>query len=69
MYIQIYPQINLVNYYQQLDMTEILDVQNEVSADEENGYIWVLNTCVFFVAELLKRALQNLLKNKIIISL
>lgn len=34
-----------------LDLTELLRIQNEASQDADRGYIWVLNTCVFFVAE------------------
>lgn len=37
--------------FEELDLEEILRVQNIVSQDAEAGYIWVLNTCVFFVAE------------------
>lgn len=34
-----------------LDLTKILTIQNGSARDDENGYIWVLNTCVFFIAE------------------
>lgn len=34
-----------------LDMNDILDVQNLVSQNAQTGFIWVLNTSVFFVAE------------------
>ncbi len=37
--------------FEQLDLEKILSIQNEVSRDVENGYIWVLNTCVFIVAD------------------
>lgn len=37
--------------FEELDLAEILKEQNEVSRDLQNGFIWVLNTCVFFVAE------------------
>lgn len=38
-------------YFESLDLTEILKEQNSVSTDQEKGFIWVLNTCVFFIAE------------------
>lgn len=38
-------------YFERLDLTKILKEQNLVSTDQEKGFIWVLNTCVFFVAE------------------
>lgn len=34
-----------------LDLSEILMIQNSASKDEDFGFIWVLNTCVLFVAE------------------
>ncbi|MCD8221858.1 MAG: hypothetical protein LUD07_06645 [Clostridiales bacterium] len=37
--------------FENLDLTEILRIQNMLSHDEKTGFIWVLNTCVFFVAE------------------
>ncbi|MDY5577674.1 MAG: hypothetical protein SPF70_09465 [Lachnospiraceae bacterium] len=37
--------------FQQLDLDKILQIQNEVSRDAQNGYIWVLNTCVFLIAD------------------
>ena len=37
--------------FEVLDFTEILRRQNISSRDLVNGYIWVLSTCVFFVAE------------------
>lgn len=39
------------NHYQQIDLNSILEIQNNVSRDITSGYIWVLNTCVFFVAD------------------
>ncbi len=38
-------------YFERLDLTKILKEQNLVSTDQEKGFIWVLNTGVFFVAE------------------
>ncbi len=37
--------------FDRLDLTEILKEQNLASKDNERGFIWVLNTCVFFIAE------------------
>jgi hypothetical protein len=37
--------------FDSLDLIEILKIQNKFSKDEQDGFIWVLNTCVFFVAE------------------
>lgn len=38
-------------YFEGLDLTEILKAQNLASKDNERGFIWVLNTCVFFIAD------------------
>jgi hypothetical protein len=37
--------------FERLELTEILKIQNISSQDSENGFIWVLSTCVFFIAE------------------
>lgn len=37
--------------FESLDLLKILGKQNMVSQDIQNGFIWVLNTSVFFVAE------------------
>lgn len=37
--------------FEQLDLDEILRIQNEVSRENQNGYIWILNTCVFVIAD------------------
>lgn len=37
--------------FDKIDFIEILKIQNSSSKDTINGFIWVLNTCVFFVAE------------------
>lgn len=34
-----------------LNLGEILKIQNTVSQNDQTGYIWVLSTCVFFIAE------------------
>lgn len=39
------------NCFEALDPAEILNIQNAGSADAEKGFIWVLSTCVFFIAE------------------
>lgn len=38
-------------YFERLDLTEILKVQNIASRDSVTGFIWVLNTCIYFIAE------------------
>ena len=38
-------------YFERLDLTEILKVQNLASKDKITGFIWVLNTCIYFIAE------------------
>lgn len=38
-------------YFERLDLMEILEAQNLCSKDCERGFIWVLSTCIFFVAE------------------
>ena len=42
---------DLRKQYEQIDLSEILDVQNEISRDVENGYIWVLSTCVLLIPD------------------
>lgn len=37
--------------FEELDLEAILQKQNEVSRDLQDGYIWVLSTCVFIIAE------------------
>ena len=37
--------------FEQLDAEQILQKQNEASRDVLNGYIWILNTCVFLIAD------------------
>lgn len=37
--------------FEHLNLTEVLKTQNLLSKDVNTGIIWVLNTCVFFVAE------------------
>lgn len=39
------------NCFEDLDLTLVLEKQNNASKDDTLGYIWVLNTCVLFVAE------------------
>lgn len=38
-------------YFERLDLTKILEKQNLASRDAVTGFIWVLNTCLFFIAE------------------
>lgn len=37
--------------YEKLDLLRILEIQNECSKDETGGFIWVLNTSVFVIAD------------------
>lgn len=37
--------------FDKLDLSKILHEQNEMSRDNENGFIWVLNTCVFIIPD------------------
>ena len=41
-------QEELQEKFERIDLTQILNVQNEASKDEETGFIWVLSTCTFF---------------------
>lgn len=41
----------LTEQFEQVDLSQILNVQNEVSQDMENGFIWVLNTCIFLIPD------------------
>ena len=45
------PENKYREYFERLDLTEILKVQNLASKDNITGFIWVLNTCIFFIAE------------------
>lgn len=38
-------------YFEELNVMDILEKQNMLSRDSESGYIWVLNICIFLVAE------------------
>lgn len=42
---------NLRRQFEQLDLSEILSVQNEVSRNLEEGFIWVLSTCVLMIPD------------------
>ncbi len=37
--------------FELLDLSKILNIQNNVSRDTITGYIWVLNTCVFIIPD------------------
>lgn len=37
--------------FENLDFTAVLKIQNQSGQDAMNGFIWVLNTCILFVAE------------------
>lgn len=37
--------------FEKLDLMKILENQTSASRDEQNGFIWVLSTCVFVVPE------------------
>ncbi|MCI9417652.1 MAG: hypothetical protein HFI82_09660 [Eubacterium sp.] len=45
------PEDRYREYFERLDLKEILKAQNLVSSDFAKGFIWVLNTCIFFIAE------------------
>lgn len=38
-------------HFERLDLAEILKEQNLSSKDTVKGFIWILNTCIFFIAE------------------
>lgn len=42
---------SIYDFYNQMDLYEILEKENDYSRDSENGVIWVLNTSVFFVPD------------------
>ena len=42
---------NLRKQFEQMDLSEILNVQNEVSRNFEKGFIWVLSTCVLLIPD------------------
>lgn len=45
------PENKYKEYFERLDLTEILKVQNSASKNNLTGFIWVLNTCVYFIPE------------------
>ena len=45
------PENKYKEYFERLDLTEILKIQNLASKDSIMGFIWVLNTCIYFIAE------------------
>ena len=38
-------------YWQKIDYSKILDVQNQCAEDAVNGFVYVLATCLFFIPE------------------
>lgn len=44
--------------FENLDLNTVLKIQNQCSKDDKTGYIWVLNTCVFLVADYNFRILE-----------
>ena len=42
---------NLKRKFEQIDLSEILNIQNEISRDTEKGFIWVLSTCVLMIPD------------------
>ena len=42
---------NYKEIYRDLDLEKILRRQNDNSRNCENGYIWVLNTCIYIIPE------------------
>ena len=48
----------LLNAFNSISLEEILKNQNSVSKKEKDAFIWVLNTCVFFVPPFKQTMLQ-----------
>ena len=48
--------------YNQINYEELLGIQNEVSRNAREGFIWMLNTCVFIVAEFNFGIIENQIK-------
>ena len=42
---------DLRKQFEQLDLLEIISVQNTISRDVKNGFIWVLSTCVLLIPD------------------
>lgn len=53
------PEDKYKEYFERLDLTEILKIQNLVSQDYVKGFIWVLNTCIYFIAEYNFKLIMN----------
>lgn len=39
------------NYFNCIDLTQILNIQNSVSENDVEGFIWVLSTCLFLIPD------------------
>lgn len=52
-------EVGYKNCFEHLDLSKILEIQNDFSKDDITGHIWVLNTCVFLVADYNFALLQN----------
>ncbi|WP_448781965.1 hypothetical protein [Blautia sp.] len=42
---------DLRKQFEQIDLSEILNVQNEAGRNLERGFIWVLSTCVLLIPD------------------
>ena len=42
---------NLRKQFEEINLSDILNVQNEVGRDKEKGFIWVLSTCVLLIPD------------------
>lgn len=37
--------------FERIDLSQILNIQNQVSRNEQTGFIWVLSTCILFIPD------------------
>ncbi len=44
-------EIDLKLKFEDIDLIKILEIQNQVSSESINGYIWVLSTCLFLIPD------------------
>ena len=49
--VEVQNKVQCKEYVESIDFVKILNIQNQVSRDKENGFIWVLNTSTLYVMD------------------
>lgn len=50
---------DFIERFRQLDYSRVLDCQNQLSRDDTNGFIWILNTCILLVPDYNTNLISN----------